>query len=171
MEMLANFGLSVISASLAAMLAVGLSLRQFYRQRLWEKKLDAYTALIEGLHHMRRSLESDFNASLEHREVAQEHKDELDKKYKAGWSDVERLTDMGRLLFSQDATDELRTLHMGLRSAGNKTRMYFDYLDESLAAVNKALQNFIPIAKRDLDLTWEWLPWRGGRSNEREPAG
>jgi hypothetical protein len=44
---------------------VWLSLRRFYREKWWERKIAAYTAIMESLHHMKRDLDVSYDAAIE----------------------------------------------------------------------------------------------------------
>ena len=43
----------IVIAMLASLVTVHLSLWRFHREKLWEKKLEAYTAIIKSLHHLK----------------------------------------------------------------------------------------------------------------------
>lgn len=150
---LAYLVISAVSGLAASIATVLLSLRQFYQQRWWERRLDAYTAVVEALHHMSNSLDADLRASgMGSFSLTAEHKAALDAKYAESNSALLRLMDMGELLFSGRAIRTLREMSRNLAAADTNPESYSDYLSGSLDAVLSCLKEFKSIARRDLNL-------------------
>ena len=70
-----------ITAVIASYVTVRLSLRRFYSEKWWEKKAEAYAAILEALHYMKRCFDEDYEAEVAGREVPEERKKELHEKY------------------------------------------------------------------------------------------
>ena len=77
--LLAQFLLSVFTAVVTSITTVWLSLRRFYSEKWWERKVAAYTAIIKSLHHMKRDIEENMSAEERGRELSEERKAELAK--------------------------------------------------------------------------------------------
>ena len=65
------FGISVVHIALAILMSVFTSwitvkfaLGKFQKEKLWERKLDAYQKIIESLHKIKKSYDSDYNDQI-----------------------------------------------------------------------------------------------------------
>lgn len=156
MDIWTSFAISAASGVFAAIASVWLSLRQFQQQRWWERKLDAYTAVVEALHDMSTSLDSDLMATgAGATPIAPDRKAALDAKYSEASAKLSRLIDMGELLLSRRAIRELRQMYREIDAADRKgdVPMYSDYLAHALEAVLGCQAKFLKMARRDLRLT------------------
>lgn len=137
-------------ALLTSWLTVKFALRRFQSEKWFEKRVDAYTKVIEALHFMKHCTERQLQAEERGNRLPKETEDELVKAYLKGRADLRRLTDMGALLFSPQAVAVLDVLNEELMSASHVTTLW-ENLDEESAAISKALSELRPIAKKDLN--------------------
>ncbi len=49
----ANLVIGIVVAIVSARVTVSLALRRFYAEKWWERKWEAYTGIINALHHMK----------------------------------------------------------------------------------------------------------------------
>jgi hypothetical protein len=77
-----GFLLTVIGSFLAAWLATRLGLRRFYREKIWERKTDAYTVIFRALFDMARWHDEHLTAYFRERDVDAAEAAELRKDYK-----------------------------------------------------------------------------------------
>ena len=136
-------------AVLTSWLTVKFSLGRFRSEKWFERRLDAYTKVIEALHFMNHCTDMEMKAEVEGYEIDEKAKAELLASYAKGRSDLRRLTDMGALIFSPEAVALLDTLNNELLAASN-AQSYWEHLDAEVAAISKCLSALRPIAKRDL---------------------
>ncbi len=73
--------LTVIGSFLGAWLAAHFALRRFYRERIWDRKAAAYTAIFEALHEMARWYDEHYEAEMEKYEMDQDESNELRDSY------------------------------------------------------------------------------------------
>ena len=139
----------VVIAMVTAVVTVRLSLRSFYSERWWERKAEAYTAVIESLHHMKRYDDTMLELTYEGRELAEERKNELLERSQKAYDEFKRLMDVGSFVLAPDAMEELRTLEKEFRKAGN-AQTWHDHLEISLAATQVCLDNLRQIGRKDL---------------------
>lgn len=153
----------LVIAGATSWATVQLALRRFYRERWWERRMDAYTKVIEALHNMKRDLTVNYRALTESHTLAKEFEERFAKRHSDAFDDIARLADVGVLLFSPQAVALLNTMLKETAEAG-EIGDYFSYLDGSLPAVEKCLEQFREITRRDLGLpstedfrarTWE----------------
>ena len=149
---MAQFISSLVLAVIIALMTVQLSLRRFYREKWWERRLDAYTRVIEALHHMVRSMDAGYAHELKERQYDSEERQRLSERAEAGWNEVRKATDMGELLLSAGALGSLKDLIDQTDKFSLEAPSYFDYLEEALPLVRVHLKTFVVIAKKDLGL-------------------
>lgn len=137
-------------AVLTSWLTVKFSLGRFRSEKWFERRLDAYTKVIEALHFMKHCTEAELRAEEQAYEIEEETKAELLGSYAKGRSDLRRLTDMGALVFSPAAVVLLDTLNRELLAATD-AHTYWEHLDAEGAAISTCLSELRPIAKRDLN--------------------
>ena len=150
---------AVISAFGSAIVTVFLAFRRFRRERWWDRKADAYAAIIEALHHMKRGIEDDIRAFQQYppREEESEATKELTRKYLQGHNEVLKAVDTGSFLLSKEAVEALDQLIRDLKKAREdayirETRTLDPdaHLSGMLEAIEKCLGRLPLIAKRDL---------------------
>lgn len=156
-----SLAISAVSGLLAAVATVWLSLRQFQQQRWWERRLDAYTKVVEALHHMSNALEAYLMATGVGAEpVTGERKATLDAEYSKANANLSRLIDMGDLLLRPRAIRELRSMYakIGVAGRGEDVPMASDYYADALSAVLECQKRYLLIARHELELTRSFLP-------------
>ena len=78
--------LSIIAVSgVTAWITVFLALRRFRKERLWQKRVEAYESIFSALHHCKRFSDVHFEASQNLRDVSPERDEPLrSRAVKAG---------------------------------------------------------------------------------------
>ena len=140
---------NIVVALLTSWLTVKFALRRFKSEKWFEKRIDAYTKIIEALHFMKHCTEQQLHAEQRGTDLPKETEEELVNAYRKGLDDLRRLTDMGALLFSAQGVKVLDTLNNELIGA-TETQSWWEHLDAESAAISKALSELQPIAKKDL---------------------
>jgi hypothetical protein len=146
----------------AAFLAAWFALRRFQSERWWERRVPAYTSIIDALHQMSTSFDDDIKEE-ERRGlglVGQGTASTLDEKYKAARKEILRAIDMGEFIISAEAVAELRHL---IRELAKDHEDYLDYLFESLRAIDDSLRRFRRLARDDVKRGIGSYLRRGGR--------
>ena len=165
-SILSQILVAVGTAVITAPLAVWLSMRRFYAEKLWERKLSAYTAIIEALH----QLAYPFNdleelAPKRGQALSKERREELWKKHAAAYGEIRKQVDVGELVLPAKAIRLLdETILERLRSDDLSPK---DFDSENFArtitlqirSIYYCLDEIKKIAKRDLRMTRAgWLP-------------
>lgn len=131
-------------------ITVKFAFRRFQSERWFERRIDAYTKVIEALHFMKYCTERQILAAERRQDLPEEFENELISAYRKGRADLRRLTDMGALLFSARAVAALDTLNAELRAA-TEQQSWWEHLDAESTAIAKCLVELRPIAKKDLN--------------------
>jgi len=147
--------LSAFASFAGAWLAAKLALNNFYRQKLWERKTETYTAIFEAIHTIERWYDKHFDALVESREIDDERKMKLRAESNKAEEDLERRL-AGEAWFIPQAF-HARALKMtyDLKSAAAH-KDWHGFLDESLFVIHGATKELLPMAADDLRLG---LPW------------
>ena len=143
-------GQAVFVAILTAWVTVSLSLRRFYREKWWEAKMNAYTALVQALHDMKRDLEISIPAEYEGRDTNTEFHKKWNDKHAAAWDEIRKDIDVGEFLFSDNSVRILQKLVDDSESEPDD--MYIDHLERVQGAVETCLPSIKAAAKEDLQL-------------------
>lgn len=148
MEVIGN----LFTATIAALLAYGLSLWQFNSQKWWELKVEAYQKIFEAFHYLKKSLDYDYEAELlkkERKEEKTAYEQELEKKAAEGAAEIAKAFDIGVFLLSEDFSKRLQ-LYQAETTKAAEHNTYFEYLDHYSFETNNCLKDLLVLAKKDL---------------------
>lgn len=141
--------LTAVAAVGASFFTARFALRRFYSEKWWEKKAEAYAAILEALHYMKRSFDEDHEAEVAGREVPEARKEELQEKYHKADDELKKRIDIGQFVLSDEAVAELSSFQKAYDKA-SEAESWPQYLEESWLAINDALKRMRTIAKTDL---------------------
>ena len=142
---------TILVSTLAAILAARLTLRaaaaQFTSERWWERKADAYSALVHALHAMRGYVQTlqDLHAG-QPAAMAEEH---LKVQWRHGREELARAAAQHAFVIHTDAAAELDKVAGALRFATNG-RPHPESLPTEADAIESGLRRIREIAARDL---------------------
>ncbi len=137
-------------AVVTAWLTVQLALKRFRAEKWFERRLEAYSRLVEALHFMHRASQADVMQWRLRIDPDEESRKELHERYFKGLEDVRRAADLGDLLFAEDVLVAIAALERALAKAAGVDDGWYDDVDGRAAAVEKALVDIRKIAKREL---------------------
>jgi len=136
-------------AWLAAFLTMRLTLKRFYRERIWERKAAAYTVVFEGLHDMSQFHSEHFDAAIEQRDLSAERTVELQTRYRTAQDDVKRKIAGETWLLDEGVAEVIKVLWRNLEKRHSNWQ---EHLDESYGYVADAQREIRNIARADLEL-------------------
>lgn len=138
---------AIFASWLTARLTVRLAARQFQSERWWERKADAYSAVVHALHTMRGYVETlrDVHAG----DPATFPEDQLRIQWRHGREELVRVASQHAFVIADDAAEELTRLHGELRYATNG-RPHAEVLEGESAAIGRTLTRVRSIAALDL---------------------
>jgi hypothetical protein len=140
---------SIVSAVAVALLTVRLSLRQFYSQRWWERKADAYSVLVESLYHIKRQLEVLRDEATSQYRMPSDPRARLSQSAAQSDQEIRKAEGVGAFVISEAAAKSLSTLRWELDQYYQDLQ-YYQVLDKRLAAVDACLAKIRAIAMREL---------------------
>jgi hypothetical protein len=147
----------LLAAFLTAPLTAWLAMRRFSAEKWWEKKLEAYLAIIEALHHLERPYDEVMEAWWSGSETPKETP-EAWLKHRESLSEIRKYIDMGELVISERASALLDRLLARLAEARRETD-FAPFVEKSATAVHECLIELKRLAIEDLRLArGSWLP-------------
>ena len=144
--------IALTSAFFTAYFTVRFSLKRFRSDRWWERKLDAYTALIESLHKMKNYFDEIMQAQEEGRELSEGTENELRQKWRESAQEIDKAIDVGSFIIAEEVVQRLREFQAARRSAANEPEFY-RYLDSAWLATKDCLEEVLSMAQSDLEVT------------------
>jgi hypothetical protein len=126
-----------------------LAIQRFRAEWLWERRADAYKAVIEALHNA-KAVSTTYLRMEEHREEPTEKmQNDLNLRANLARNAIEKAIDVGSFLLSENAIDRLEK-YMNEINSVSREQAFDSYLDENIAATGSCLNDIVPIAKEDL---------------------
>jgi hypothetical protein len=151
---------AVLTALVTIPLTAWLSTRRFYSEKWWERKLEAYLALIEALHHLSLPFDQAIEAMIEHRELPKDKQDAYWAKHAEAEAEIMKQIDMSELLISPQAVQLLHNMFKS-SSAAKADTDWVGYVTHNQKAISVCINNLKPLAMADLKLVRNsWYPWR-----------
>jgi hypothetical protein len=144
--------LAGMTSFVAAWVAARLALKNFYQERIWERKATAYSTVFEALHSIERWHQSHFDASTEGREIAEERKKTLQVEANKAEEDLEKcLAGQIWILPPWFYNRSLKLTH-DLRRVATTEVVWQVYLDRSLALINATTRYLAERVRKDLGI-------------------
>ena len=140
---------AILVSFFTAWITVKFSMRQFYSQRWWEKKAEAYSRIIEELSCLQYCLGEWFDSSVEHKKFSDEKKEELSRGYRKAEEAIRRSVAMGSYIISESSIKALENLIRELETTNNQGDWVGD-MDAHFGAVKKCIERIREYAKKDL---------------------
>jgi hypothetical protein len=141
--------LSAIASFFGAWLAAHFALRHFYKERIWERKVAAYSAIFEALHIIERWYDQHFDAYVEQRDLSSETTTKLKKDANEAEEALERRLASETWLIPEECRLHLNSLTAKLK---NRPVDWFTYLDDALGVLTKGTDHLRTLVQKDLGL-------------------
>lgn len=138
---------SIVVAWLAVSLAASPTLQRFYKERIWERKANAYTTILEALFVWLDYYGTHFEAAIERRDLTPERIAELSKQKTKARTAMMRSVEGQRWLLGSELNDAIDTMDRALRQQKNSLE---EELDDAWGAVRDARVTITALARKDL---------------------
>lgn len=110
----------VVISVITAYVTVQLSMKQFYSQKWWEKKTEAYSNIIEHLSYLQYYFEEWFANGIHEKELSSCDKERLSKGYSQARESIIKAFAIGAFIVSDKTTAALETLLRELEKEDQK---------------------------------------------------
>ena len=147
-DWLTNLITGSVIAVITAAVTVRLSLRRFHAERWWERKVDAYSGVLDALYHMKRYADHLANEEMGER-FSDEYRNDLEKKHSEAFQELERATTIGGYILSDEVAATLAELQEHPRDTWDKVPPW-EFFESEAVAYGTALTKIRDAAKRDL---------------------
>ena len=147
---------SVVGSFAGAWLAAQFALRRFYKEKVWERKTAAYTAIFEAVHDMSTWFEQHFNAMVRSRDVPKERQSELADAYQAAKKTFERRLTAETWLIPDEIRKRLDDMQCALDQLDNLqdfSKIVIDGNEIIFTSTNELRE----LVRKDLLLRPNWL--------------
>jgi len=145
-----------VTAFVGAWLAAKFALRNFYQEKIWERKTAAYTAIFEALHYIGRWHEKHYEAALIHKDIDEAKKQELQTKANEAEDELERRLASETWLIPPQCRDRLEKMTMDLKNTAYHTKSWQEFLDETCFIIKAATGDVRTLVVQDLRLSTKW---------------
>jgi len=139
---------SLLVAIVTAFITVRLSLKQFRSQQWWEKRFEAYTRIVEALHHLIDYCESHAKEDMTGVQIEPERRKQLEEAYARSFDELTKAANVGSFIISSKAADLLEKLRT--RDKDWESSPPWEIYTGDAHAYRKALADIRELAKRDL---------------------
>lgn len=144
-----NIVVSLVVATVSSIITVQLSFRRFRSERWWDRKTMVYERPIEALQHSKAFYDAHMTATIFKRKLGKEADHDLRQRAREARLEIEKATDMGGFLLSDQARERPKRYAKEVQTAGD-TRDWHQYLEANLASTESRLLDLIGIAKAEL---------------------
>jgi len=141
----------LVVALFAPFLAVHLAIRRFHKERWWERKHEAYSSLLEGLHDLKDNAEEWFQAETDPDNTTDQKLRELKRDLEKFSREFARRRDLASLYISPDAVAVLDK-YVRKKAQAQRSKSIFLCVDAELAAARECLEELKEAAKGDLQV-------------------
>jgi len=148
-EFIGKVAPGILAAVVASWVTVHLALGRFKKEALWQRKLDAYTRILDALHVCRMRSEQLVREALEGVKLAGEQQAEMRKKYSAASAELHRVIDTGLLLLPEEVTAHLAEV-MKPRYTDWHEMPPHEFWETKEYQMKKALEALIRVGRKDL---------------------
>lgn len=140
---------AILIAVITAVITVKLSLKKYQSEKWWEKKAETYSRIIDALHKLKNYSEQ--KLSSEFREINLSHEDEekLSKQYKAAYSELLRVLDIGSFIISEKSIQLLESYKNRPQLNWGENPIW-DIIQDDIDKTKECLKQFKQLAKHDL---------------------
>lgn len=145
-EAVVDLLIGLVIAVAAAQITVRLSMKRFRSEQVWEREAEAYSSILESLHHMKRSFAEDLDASISGRDIPESRQEELSKNYRKAYDGLVKRIDLAHSLLSDDAIEVLSTFQKSYGKA-KAIRSWTEHLEMGFVAIDDALKSMSAISR------------------------
>ncbi len=142
--------IGIIIAATSSWVTVRLSLAKFRSEKWWERKIEAYTKVIEAFHHSKSFSDTHLNAEMQGTELPEETDKEVRALSKEAHKEIDKYTDIGSFIFSDEFYKKLKKYQKELDAVSSNSRGWTDYLLNDQELTERYLNELIQLAKSDL---------------------
>jgi hypothetical protein len=148
--------LTIVGSTFGAWIAARLAFVRFSREKIWERKAAAYTAIFEALHYIGRWYEKHYEASIEAREIDDEKTKQLKADANKAEDELERRLASETWLIPTHCRHRLNRMIVELKNSRHRHGMWQEFLEDGGHIVTTATDDLRKMVEDDLGLRDSW---------------
>ena len=154
-NILISVSLSLIPAVVVAILTVRLSLRQFYSQKWWEKKVEAYSNIIKDLKNFHYCISELYDLETGVKQLNDHRLDTLDRNKRKSFENLKLTALEKNFVISKEAAMELDKFikKTAYDYPEQDKEPLSEYYGRQYEGIEECLMNFRLYAKKDLKVS------------------
>jgi hypothetical protein len=133
---------------------VQLSLRRFYAEKWWERKADAYMAILESLYHMLDYFNEEVSEYFTEKNLPKETVEAHRARYQQAVDEIDKASAIGSFVIADEAINKLEEFHKARLEADRNINITIlsslDFAEVQIGLIRKCLRSILEIAQRDL---------------------
>ena len=142
--------IGIMTAAVSSWITVRLSLAKFRTEKWWERKIDAYSKVIEAFHDSKSFFDSWLNAEVRGKEPPEKVEIEVRTLSIEANNEINKYANIGSFVFSDEFYRELKQYQKDFDEALSNSHGWTDYLINGQELTERYLKELIIIAKKDL---------------------
>lgn len=154
--------------SLSAVLATWLAMRRFRTERWWERKAEAYSALMGHLADIEIHAEDWLRDAYGEMSLGDGRRKDMERLAMNAQNKLRRSAAVGAFLISEEASMALNAFFSRLAGHWHETSDLHSYVEGELAAVRAAKERLRVAARQDLRLGLRWFDQIKSRRREQQ---
>lgn len=139
----------VVVSIITAYVTVQLSMGQFYSQKWWEKKAEAYSNIIEHLSYLQYYFEEWFAEGVHEKDLSSSDKAKLSEGYRQARESIVKAAAVGAFIVSDKTTLALETFLRELEKKDQKGDWVGD-IDRCYGSVKECIEKIRKYAETEL---------------------
>ncbi len=136
---------------LVAVVTVRLSLKKYRSEKWWDKKVEAYSKIIDALHQLKNYCEQKLPAEYDGHSLSPEKERELSQQSQIAHREYFKALDVGSFIISNEAVKILET-YKNRPELDYYKEPFFELIENDLIYIKECLQDFKLAAKKDLGI-------------------
>jgi hypothetical protein len=148
----AQIAFNLLTASIAAWVAATLALGRFRSEKVWERKIDAYTAILHDLHNMLRWYDEHWSEKALGRDMLDAERQKLQEEFQKGEADLLLRLDRDAWLISPKSSDRLAEMKRDLEVTESEDYDFPSHIERGGWAITEAQKDLRVLARADLGL-------------------
>lgn len=140
---------ALIVSIITAYVTVKLSMKQFCSEKWWEKKVEAYSHIIEHLSYLQYYFDEWLSEGVHENELTDKHKEKLLESYYQAMESITKAAAIGAYIVSDDTVIALAKLLCGLKNK-DPGGDWVENIDRCYGSVKECIAKIREYAKVDL---------------------
>jgi hypothetical protein len=147
---IAKLGAQLAGAAFVGWIGVRWALARYKAEKIWDRRLSAYTEVISAFAQMQRVLAEWEDVAITHRDPSEEETSQLKQEYEVAEKSMRAVQGIAELLLPAEISSILQAIERDLYRASQQAETWFDSIDARWAVIEEAKKKIVEISKSEL---------------------